>query len=231
MPHLSILCTISDVWSSSYRITDACCAEEPGISFIVWKEEESLSNANPPLCCLSRWSKHDLTSHSHLSMWKCLLMHTHKYTPFFRSVDFHNLFLHNVISVNQLDGISCEMTFHLMSRVCFLLLTFSYKGWEHYELAEEEKRVVLFTVCRFIHIDNVLRDTHTGMWLSNKALGYAVMVKCQWLFFLNTETDIQRIRSFWERQGGGGVCGRETPSGGNTGMLALANHLHAHKPI
>ena len=27
------------------------------------------------------------------------------------------------------------------------------------------------------------------------------------------------------------VCGRETPSGGNTGMLAFADHLHAQKPI
>jgi len=27
------------------------------------------------------------------------------------------------------------------------------------------------------------------------------------------------------------VCGRETPSGGNTGILAFADHLHAHKPI
>ena len=27
------------------------------------------------------------------------------------------------------------------------------------------------------------------------------------------------------------VCVRETPSGGYTGMLAFADHLHAHKPI
>ena len=32
-------------------------------------------------------------------------------------------------------------------------------------------------------------------------------------------------------QAGGGVCGRETPSGGNTGMLAFPDHLHAQKPI
>ena len=31
--------------------------------------------------------------------------------------------------------------------------------------------------------------------------------------------------------GRGGVCGRETPSGGNTGILAFADHLHAQKPI
>jgi len=27
------------------------------------------------------------------------------------------------------------------------------------------------------------------------------------------------------------VCGRETPSGGNLGILAFAEHLHALKPI
>ena len=32
-------------------------------------------------------------------------------------------------------------------------------------------------------------------------------------------------------QAGGGVCGRETPSGENTGILAFADHLHARKPL
>ena len=31
-------------------------------------------------------------------------------------------------------------------------------------------------------------------------------------------------------QGGGGVCLRETPSGGNTGILAFADYFHAQKP-
>ena len=32
-------------------------------------------------------------------------------------------------------------------------------------------------------------------------------------------------------QAEGGVCGRETPSGGTFGILALADHLPAHKPL
>jgi len=32
-------------------------------------------------------------------------------------------------------------------------------------------------------------------------------------------------------EAGGGVCGRETASGGNKGISAFADHLHAHKPI
>ena len=32
-------------------------------------------------------------------------------------------------------------------------------------------------------------------------------------------------------QEGGAGCGRETPSGGNTGIVAFADHLHALKPM
>ena len=32
-------------------------------------------------------------------------------------------------------------------------------------------------------------------------------------------------------QAGGGVCGRETPSGGNFGIVAFADHSHAQQPI
>ena len=32
-------------------------------------------------------------------------------------------------------------------------------------------------------------------------------------------------------QAGEGVCGRETPSGRNFGILAFGDYLHAHKPM
>ena len=31
--------------------------------------------------------------------------------------------------------------------------------------------------------------------------------------------------------GGGGVCWRQIPSGGNFGFVAFVDYLHAHKPI
>lgn len=79
--------------------------EEPGVSLLLWgKEKESLLNANSRLFHQSHESKHDLTSHSHLSMLRFLLTHTRTHT-LFHSSDFHNLFPHNVILGNQLDGI------------------------------------------------------------------------------------------------------------------------------
>lgn len=82
--------------------------EEPGISsllFFMWKEKESLSDANDPLCCQSHGSKYDLSSHPHLCMWLFLLVHTTHTHTFFNSVDFHNSFWFSVILENQLDGI------------------------------------------------------------------------------------------------------------------------------
>lgn len=108
--------------------------EEPGVSFFPCeKRRESLSHANSPLC---RQSHGSITSHSYLSLWRFLLMHSHTHTnthPFFHSVDFHNLFLHNVILGNQLDGIFWNDVSSDESCRFICCSPFSYKGGEHRE--------------------------------------------------------------------------------------------------
>ena len=47
---------------------------------------------------------------------------------------------------------------------------------------------------------------------------------CHYVPEINKAVQRRRFRQ-------GGVCGRETPSGGNTGIVAFADHLHALKPI